>query len=320
MPSLIYEPEPVFNVRENVELGIIGASTLAAIDFVAGAGKPWAYYLGTGLGTMALATGIPGAAATLYVVGDSVDFVLFNSPDGSDVRIFLNGVAHSTFDSYAAATAWEWVTGIGLVPGQLNRLDIVNYGPSPDPDASGIAWLGIGQARVNFTTDGYIQGATPMSTFNCSYSVTDSDGDSRSMVVPVPRGALTLAEITGFMEAQAALIDPILDGAITEMRVEIKVPVPGGLKASPNANAEVQKGGLFTFALDGSDYSYSIRVPALLPSLFSGKEVNTADTDVTAFVNSIIAGLDVAGTQVTPSNPFEFDINALKTAKKTFRK
>lgn len=159
-----------------------------------------------------------------------------------------------------------------------------------------------------------------MSTFNCSYSVTDSDGDSRSMVVPVPRGALTLAEITGFMEAQAALIDPILDGAITEMRVEIKVPVPGGLKASPNANAEVQKGGLFTFALDGSDYSYSIRVPALLPSLFSGKEVNTADTDVTAFVNSIIAGLDVAGTQVTPSNPFEFDINALKTAKKTFRK
>lgn len=320
MPSMLYQPRQVFNVRENVELGIGGALLAAAGDFISGTNKPWTYYLGVGLGTSALATGIPGAAATLYVVGDTVDAIFFKSPDGSDVRIFLNGIATASLDTFAVAAVWETFSIIGLTPGIVNRLDIINYGPSPNPSATGVPWLGLGPVTVNYTSEGYIQGARRMAIFNCSYSIQDADGDRHSVVIPVPRGTLTLPQITGFMEAQAALIDEVTDGQIVEMRVEVQVAVPSGLKANPVANSEVQKGALFTFGLNGTSYAHSIRVPAFKPSLFAGKEVNTSDTDVTALVDSIVTGLTIASAPVAPSNPFELDITGLTTAKKSFRK
>jgi hypothetical protein len=313
---MLYQPRQIFNVRENVELGIGGALLAAAGDFISGTNKPWTYYLGTS----ALATGIPGAAATLYVVGDTVDAIFFKSPDGSDVRIFLNGIATASLDTFAVAAVWETFSIIGLTPGIVNRLDIINYGPSPAPGATGIPWLGLGPVTVNYTSEGYIQGARRMAIFNCSYSIQDADGDRHSVVIPVPRGTLTLPEITGFMEQQAALLDAVIDGKVVEMRVEVQVAVPAGLKANAVANSEVQKGALFTFDLDGTGYAHSIRIPAFTPALFSGNAVNTADADVTALVNSITTGLTISGTPVAPSNPFEFDIEGLSSAKKSFRK
>ncbi len=316
---MLYEPRDIVNVRENISTGLIQALLAAFEDWLVGDSKPWTFYAGIGLGTAALATGIPGAAATIYVIGDSVDATFFHSPDGSDVRIFLNGIAHSSIDTYAVAAVWESVNINGLIGGAVNRLDFINYGPSADPAASGILWFGLGPITVN-GANAYAQGAlSTVATFNISYSILDGDGDTSNFAVKVPRGAFTIAQIESYAQQLASLLDVVIGGKITGLAVTLEAALPGGLKAAAVGTSDVQEGALFTFT-NASPYVDSVRVPAWLETAFAGKEVNLEAVGVGAFVAALTAGLDIGGTQVQPSDRYENDYTALARAVKSFRK
>lgn len=321
---MIYDPRPVFDIRLAIFAGLYRAAVKAAQDFIAQENKPWEYYLGMAFGGTALATGGIGAVATIYAVGESVDLLLFHSPDGSSVDLFLDGVLHSTVDLFVD-TSPDWFTKsiTGLTPGILHRIDIVNNVNTNPAKTSPINWLGIGTVTVN-GEGAYIQERSGiMSLYNISYSILDGDGDVDTVAVKVIAASHTIAQVQEAAQDLAALIDPIIDGKITGIAITLEASLPGGLKASPVAGSENQRGALFSFNLDGSPYRYSVRLPAFKESLFAGKSVDVEDADVDAFVDAMTGGIAVdagGGATVEPANPFEFELASLANAVKSFRK
>lgn len=315
---MIYEPIEVFDWREALTGSLQQVGIVAAADFVMGSNKPWEYYTGLAFGFAAGATSIPGAAATLYAIGDTVETLFFKSPDSSSVRIFLNGIATATVDGYAGAAVWEALTVTGLVPGEVNRIDFVNV-HNTNPSASGMDWM----ALASITVTGPGAWAEPrsfsMATFNISYSLQDADGNVNSFAVKVPAGSLTLAEIEGFAQQLAPIVDDVTDAQIVDMAIGLNAALPGGLKSSPVANSNNQEGGLISFNTDGP-YKYSYRVPAWYQAGFSGAEINQSETNAAAFITAMLSGLDVSGTQVIPSDAYENDLTSVARAYKSFRK
>lgn len=159
-----------------------------------------------------------------------------------------------------------------------------------------------------------------MALFHVGYTIRDDDGDTSTLSIKVPRAALTLAQIEEFAEEMAVLVNEIIDGVIDEIRVIASLALPGGLRTDPVAYCEVQKGALFAFSANGTEYRHSVRVPALKPSLFAGNDVTVAQSDVAAFIAGMEDGLDATGTQVEPSNKAEADLESLISAKKSFRR
>ncbi len=318
--DLIYQPRAILDLRLAIGLGIFRAALRLLADFIAQDNEPWAYYVGAALGEIAVATGGLGAVATMYVVADTLDMYLLHSADGSEVKVFVDGIEDVTIDTFTGVgPEWRLLNLIGLGAGIIHRVDIVNFGPSSDPNATGIPWLAIGPVTI---PNGYaLEAQGPMALYNISYSVLDSDGDVATLPVKVKAETHTIAQIQEAASDLALLIDTILDGQVTAIAITLDATLPGGLKAVPVAGCENQRGALFSFTLDGSPYRHSIRLPAFKEALFTGKAVNTADTAVAAFVTAVTTGVAVTGpATVEPANPFEFEYGALVSAIKSFRK
>lgn len=146
----------------------------------------------------------------------------------------------------------------------------------------------------------------------------DESNHTTSTVLYWPTGAATLSEVqlfaTGFLQA----LDAVTGAVIESASVSFGLTLPGPLKSDPVAGHYNGNGANFTFALDGSDYTHSIRVPAVLESLIvpGSDAVDTADAAITALVTDIVDGVD----PVYPSNQFGIDITALLGANRTFRR
>lgn len=319
---MLYQPQVVFDLRIAFGLGILRAALRALGDFIAQDNEPWAYYVGAALGETAVATGGLGAVATMYVVCDALDTYLLHSADGSEVKVFVDGIEDVTVDTFTGTgPEWRLLHLAGLGAGVLHRIDIVNHGPSSDPGATGVPWLAIGPVTIE---DGYARKAQgPMALYNISYSVLDADGDVATLPIKVKAESHTIAQIQEAAQDLAVLLDTILDGQLTGIAVTLDADLPGGLKASPVAGSENQRGALFSFSLDGSPYRHSVRLPAFKEGMFSGKEVDVLDPDVVAFTTAMTNGITVTaggGATVEPANPFEFEYAALVSAVKSFRK
>lgn len=315
--TIIYSPEKIFDLREELEGALVVAAFRAALDFIAGINQPWVYYAGVALGQMAIATGIPGAAATLYAVGDTVDALLFKSPDGSDARIFLNGIAHATIDTYAASAVWEWVNLATLVGAQPNRIDIVNNGPSSNPSASGIAWLAMGPLSI-VGQGAYAREVDKVNTL--LYRLKDSETDKNEASVPVylPSG-LTLAVVQAFSDFFVPLLDDGTGSQVMEASVTFELTLPGGLKATPDANILNERGGLITFDTTGPRAD-SFRIPAILPAIMSGDSFSLEDSVIAALITALTTEHSSAGTPVRPVTSQNYQYSAARAGKRSFRK
>jgi len=313
---MLYEPrlEKVIDLRESLETGIIGGLYMAAIDFLAGENKPWTYYLGVGLGTMAVATGIPGAAATMYVVGDIVDFTFFKSPDGSDVRLFLNGVAATTLDTYAASAVWEVFQLSGLIPGIFNRIDIVNFAASTASGATGIAFMGLGPITV-YGANAQIQ-EHDMQTIVFRIEDAEQDSPLASVPVNVPDG-FTIAQLQTYVDAVAAEIDALTDGKIAEVSVTVPLNLPVGLKAAATAGSLNERGGLITFDTAGPRAD-SVRIPAFNRTIMPGDAISLTDTDVAALVTRLTTATTAANIRPVSTQNHQF--TAARGGKKSLRR
>lgn len=313
---MLYEPrlDRVLDLWDNLSQGIVGGLYAAASDFIAGTNKPWTYYLGVGLGTMAVATGVPGAAATMYVVGDTVDLIFFKSPDGSDVRIFLNGIAQASLDTYFATSVWETFQLIGLIPGLYNRIDIVNYGPSSDPNATGVMFMGLGPITI-YGADAQIQERN-MQTIVFRIRDAEQDSPLSSIPINVPDG-FTVAQLQTYVDAIAPEIDALTDGQIDEVSVTIPLTLPGGLKSEPSAGSLNERGGLITFDTAGPRAD-SVRIPAFRRAIMPGNDISLADTDVAAFITRLTTPSTAANIRPVSSQNYNF--TAARGGKKSLRR
>ena len=161
-----------------------------------------------------------------------------------------------------------------------------------------------------------------MAIYLISYAVQDYKGSVARIQVPVPRGALSIAQVEGYMQLLGEPLDNILDGKIVaaDLRVGLNITPIVGQKTGPVLNSDVEEGANMSYAAAGTDYSFSIRLPAFAAALFSGKAVNDQSQLVQEFNSAITAGLSVGGTTVSPSDRYENDLITFIRGTKTFRK
>ena len=315
--AIIYSPDLVFDLYAIVPSVIIQAFWTFAEDFVAGQNRQWEYYVGVALGNAAAATGIPGAAGSMYFVGNAVDLTLLHSPDGGSVRLVLDGVLAAQINTSAPVTSWLVTQLSGLFQG-THRLWIYN-----DPDPGGThpdwAWLGIGGISISGTPGYSFGGARMAAITTLSFSVEDAKGQRGTALIRIP-ASFTHAQVTTFAANLAPVLDAVLGAKILGMSVAYDLTLPGGLKGTADANNDVQESGLFTFAAAGTIYKESQRVPGFKESLFVGTTIDVAAGAGLSYKNAMLAGLDGGGVTVLPCDRYGNDLTALSSAVKTFRK
>jgi hypothetical protein len=155
--------------------------------------------------------------------------------------------------------------------------------------------------------------------FELFIRVRDEDGDASTMTLRFP-DALALVDITDYADAFLTLLDAVIDGKIEAAGVCVAVTLPGGLKASPVNNTDVQHGMQFLFR--AGTYPVRLRVPTWDPALIvpGSKNADMSDSDVLNFRNAILAGLTPDITLVEPSDNRGADVDAWVSAVENFRR
>jgi hypothetical protein len=148
-----------------------------------------------------------------------------------------------------------------------------------------------------------------------SIQVTDAKGAARRSHVYLQTGG-TLVEIQGFVDANAPLLDAIIEGLVTDISFTRTLVIPGGLKGAAIADSDVEEGANMLFDVAATPYAHGIRLPTILQTLLTGYEVDIADLDVIAWGNSIINGT----VGCVPSDRTGGDVVGLLSGKKSFRR
>jgi hypothetical protein len=144
----------------------------------------------------------------------------------------------------------------------------------------------------------------------------DDEGKPSSTGCWLP-DATTLAAAQTFAAAFAQLIDNMTEGKLTGINMIYHVALPGGLKANPIANSDVEQGAIFVYA-DAQNFKTSLRVAAVSKAkiVANSDAVDLADADVIALNLAMTAG--IAGTQ--PSTNRGDDLTALLSAKESYKR
>lgn len=154
--------------------------------------------------------------------------------------------------------------------------------------------------------------------FELFIRIRDEDGDSSTMTLKFP-DSLGIDDITDYADDFLVLLDAVIDGKIEAAGVCVSVTLPGGLKASPIANCDIQQGAQWLFRAGG--YPVRLRVPTWDRAMFNAgsKDVDITDSDVLNFRNAITAGLTPDVTLVEPSDNRGADIDTWVSAVENFR-
>lgn len=300
---MIYEPSVAFNLADDwdeyIGIPLLGAAILLVGDFLAGENKPWSYYLGVALGSMAVATGIPGAAAVMYVAGDLVDGLLFHSPEGSHVRLFLDGVQQADIFTYAATEGWEAFQAAVPDDGQVHQLAIVNMGVAPGNE-TGIAWMAIGGPITVTGTNPQVQGVTNMALAEFSFQMTDAVGNTASLNLKVDKAtAWNVAAAQEFVTEFTPLLDAAVGGQITAATVTIPATLPGGLKATPDADSLADHVASLQYRLDNGA-KRSLTLPMVDFAAVGARGTLIVNAAIDNLNNEIVNGRDIAGETASP--------------------
>lgn len=275
---MIYEPSPaefglLVELRNALGAGLTQAGILAAADMIAHKDTPWTFYAGVAAGATAAACGVPGGAATLYVIGDVLDFYLLKSPEGSNVRVFIDGIAYSTIDAYTTATLWEAVqVSLSGDPNTTKRVDIVNDGPSPThPNPDDSYWFGIrsplgvsGGSETIVRPDG--DHLTQIWTLRLT--IEDEKGEDSILSVNFKAPAVINTEADDplkFAQALGNAVNEMTRGRIVNASISRKVPLLSGWQVPATFDSDVEEKAVFKFNAKGSfgpNWTTTITVPA----------------------------------------------------------
>lgn len=153
------------------------------------------------------------------------------------------------------------------------------------------------------------------------FTLQDGDGDKSTIEIPIP-DATPLAAATALVPAAAALINPLVNGGLVSAGFTVTVDVPA---FGPVAAliSDVQEKAEFVFRTAGN-FVKRLNLPTFVETFFtgggSGKEVDTTDPDVAAFVDFITDGVTVAATLVQPTDYRGDDIATLEAARQNWGK
>jgi hypothetical protein len=152
--------------------------------------------------------------------------------------------------------------------------------------------------------------------YDLQFTFRDAKAQTSRMKIHVPSTS-TIANLQSFVSAIAADLDAITDGLLVSAEVNIKIALPGGLKASPVAGCDVEMGALFSYR-DSLGLTTRTRVPTFKQSLVipTSRAVDTANANVTNFNNKMISG----NSTILPCSRVENDITALISAKEQYVK
>lgn len=151
---------------------------------------------------------------------------------------------------------------------------------------------------------------------NVSIQLVDADGTAKAFDIPIKfsDAVATLASLTAWVAGLISVLDPTIDVKVNKARVCLSLPLPGGIKATPNVSSINERTALFTMAPEASAPAYGVDVPGYLPSLFAGDVV--PNTGVTA---TLLAYLDTPSGTIVATDRYGNALQSLKKAKKTFR-
>lgn len=155
-------------------------------------------------------------------------------------------------------------------------------------------------------------------------TIKDAKGKSSTTEFNFP-STTTLANAKIFVQEMSKLYDAVTNGVITRIGVAVLATLPGTLRASADADSDVEEGARFQFRTDGGFYT-GFRIPTFLESkILSGTTtVDLADSDVAALVAAFEDGMSLvaaggSGT-VQPTDKREDPVNALDSAQEQFTK
>lgn len=151
------------------------------------------------------------------------------------------------------------------------------------------------------------------------YSVEDADGDVATTAVKLPSSA-SLVDLQEFSEAQATLMDAILDGKIIGAGASFNVDVSGLTVNLSSGADDVEDVGSFQFrTVDGRPVI--VNVPGIDENkvIVGADDLNQVDVDIAAFIAMMTNGLSVTGGTIIPCDVGEDDITTIDYARERFR-
>jgi hypothetical protein len=126
----------------------------------------------------------------------------------------------------------------------------------------------------------------------------------------------TLADLNTYLAAYLPKLDAITDSKIVGATFKPRGTLPGGLKASPDEDAENERTGLFNFSQANVPYKNGIDIPAISDAVITNGKIDLTATAVTDWV-SIITTTTQGLINVSK---FLNALNALLDALISFRK
>lgn len=151
-----------------------------------------------------------------------------------------------------------------------------------------------------------------------SIQVLDSRGEIASADFPFSYtvGTSTLANIISWVQGLGAAVDLVTDGQITKIRVSLLIPLPGGIKTSPNAGGDNEKTGLLTWDATATPNAYGTDIPAIMNSQLSGNQINLG----AAAMSALVLYLETAATGIIGTDRYENALSSVRRGSLTFRK
>ena len=152
-----------------------------------------------------------------------------------------------------------------------------------------------------------------MAVWTIGYTFLDSEGKKAVTHFYLP-GTLTAVHVQEFIDAQAPLIDAVTDCKLTGATATLVATLPGGLKADPAPNTDVEEGARFGWQTD-TLFLAGNRIAGFKESLMTGEIVNQGQAAVISFRNSVTAGLTTASGLAAPVDSHGDDIVNLVSAR-----
>jgi hypothetical protein len=156
-----------------------------------------------------------------------------------------------------------------------------------------------------------------------TYSLIDYKGEKSSTRVKCPTG-LDLADLGLFAIELGKLMIPLINGNFAGISYTINLDLADlGSQGEITSGADVEEGARFSFDT-AEGLMTTLRIPTFDEALIDGntRNVDTADTDVAAFITAMTDGIDLVGVggsgTVQPSNVHGSDISALSKALENF--
>lgn len=157
-----------------------------------------------------------------------------------------------------------------------------------------------------------------------NYQITDASGDTAPAKIKVPNG-FSIAQYVEFGVAMAQIIANIVEGRISYASINFRLSLATAtIKANPLTGSDIKNKALLMFDTATSGFYGKVQLPAYndANNIVGSDGINLADPQVDAFVDAMVSGIDVSGSEdiIAPTNGRGMDITATRFGAEQFRK